>query len=270
MKVLALVGKSGTGKSYKSMLIAKKYNIQYIIDDGLLIKGNKILTGKSAKSEKTTISAVKRALFLEDNHKYNVINTLKKENPQKLLILGTSTKMINRIIEALELDKIDKYIKIEDISTKDEIDIANNCRFKEGKHVIPVPTFEIKKDFSGYFIDKLKIFKKKGSIKEQFIEKSVVRPTYSYLGKYTISQNVLKNLVKYSCEKTEDIDKCSNIYIESRVEGIIINLDVIMQYGKNICFLMGILQKRIIKEIEHMTSLNILSVNVCVKKLRFK
>jgi len=47
MKVIALVGGSGTGKSHKALLIAHKENIEYIIDDGLLIKKAIISTENS-------------------------------------------------------------------------------------------------------------------------------------------------------------------------------------------------------------------------------
>ena len=43
IKVFALVGRSGTGKSHHSKLLAQKYHIDLIIDDGLLIKGDKIV-----------------------------------------------------------------------------------------------------------------------------------------------------------------------------------------------------------------------------------
>ena len=49
MKVYALVGRSGTGKSHHSMWVARENNIDYIIDDGLLVSDNKIIAGKSAK-----------------------------------------------------------------------------------------------------------------------------------------------------------------------------------------------------------------------------
>ena len=38
MEVYAFVGSSGTGKSYRAQMVARKYNIRYIIDDGILIK----------------------------------------------------------------------------------------------------------------------------------------------------------------------------------------------------------------------------------------
>ena len=56
LKVYALVGPSGTGKSHRALWVAKENNIEYIVDDGLLIKGNEIIGGKSAKREITRIS----------------------------------------------------------------------------------------------------------------------------------------------------------------------------------------------------------------------
>ena len=41
--VYALVGESGTGKSFRAKLLAQKYGLEAIIDDGLLIKEDKIL-----------------------------------------------------------------------------------------------------------------------------------------------------------------------------------------------------------------------------------
>ena len=49
MEVFALIGESGTGKSYKSILVADNNGIDTIIDDGLLIKDGKKLAGSSAK-----------------------------------------------------------------------------------------------------------------------------------------------------------------------------------------------------------------------------
>ena len=37
IKVYAFVGPSGTGKSYRAQLVASENEINYIIDDGLLI-----------------------------------------------------------------------------------------------------------------------------------------------------------------------------------------------------------------------------------------
>ena len=49
MKVYSFTGKSGTGKSYQAIRVAKEKGIPALIDDGLLIYKNKIVAGRSAK-----------------------------------------------------------------------------------------------------------------------------------------------------------------------------------------------------------------------------
>lgn len=267
MEVVALIGPSGTGKSYKAIVVAKEMNIEYIIDDGLLIKGNKVVAGRSAKRENSAISAVKRALFLDNNHRLEVSNRIKQIQLDKILILGTSDKMVDRIAEALNLPKISKKLYIEHISTPSEINAAKRQRKREGKHVIPVPTFEIKKDFSGYFIDTLKILRGKENKIEQVFEKTVVRPTFSYLGNYTISNTVIKDLSKYVATRIGNISRVLNIYINSLEHGVEIDMDIEIVYGSPIIPIVKEMQLQVIREVEHMTSLNILAVNVTVKKM---
>jgi ABC-type dipeptide/oligopeptide/nickel transport system ATPase component len=62
-RVFALVGKSGTGKSFKARQVARRFRIDLLIDDGLLIKGQKIIAGRSAKREKGILTAIKTAVF---------------------------------------------------------------------------------------------------------------------------------------------------------------------------------------------------------------
>ena len=78
MKVVAFVGPSGTGKSHRAIGIAHKNNCDAIIDDGLLIKGTKILAGTSAKNETNRIQAVKRAIFTEEDHAEAVRQALRR------------------------------------------------------------------------------------------------------------------------------------------------------------------------------------------------
>lgn len=276
MNVFALIGKSGTGKSYKAILLTKKLEIEYIIDDGLLIKGNKIVAGKSAKRENTRVAAVKTACFTDYSHRLSVKNTIVDCNPKSILIIGTSEKMIRKIADALELGSIYKKICIEDIASKEDIEIAKYQRSVEGKHIIPVPTFEVKKDFSGYFMDSLKIRKKKDNIKKEIYEKTVMRPTFSYLGGYKISDDAIKDIIKYNTRYIEEISKVLNIYIENYTEGIIVYLEVELYLEKDLYHIYNIadisekIQETIGREIEYMTSINILSIDVAVKSLKIK
>ena len=63
MEIFALSGPSGTGKSTSALSFAYEKKIPAIIDDGLLIVNGKKVAGTSAKFEKNTITAVKRATF---------------------------------------------------------------------------------------------------------------------------------------------------------------------------------------------------------------
>ena len=63
----------------------------------------------------------------------------------------------NEIREKLELPEFEKTIYIEDVASEKDIERAQYLRKHLGKHVIPVPTVEIKKQFSGYFLNPLKI-----------------------------------------------------------------------------------------------------------------
>ena len=208
IKVYAFVGPSGTGKSYRAQMVAGEYDIHYIIDDGLFIKDNEVIAGNSAKKAPTKIETVKHALFLTEEEKLEIKKAIKKYKPASILILGTSDSMVEKIAENLGLPKIEKIIYINEIATEEEMETARRIRVTEGKHVIPVPTFEIKKDFSGYILDPLQIFKTKGKGKAPYIsEKSIIRPTFSYMGNFTISDTVFKQIIEYLASKTDFVDK---------------------------------------------------------------
>lgn len=267
MEVYALVGKSGTGKSYHAMEIANFFHIEVIIDDGLLIKGAKVIAGTSAKKEKTRIAAIKRALFTSEGHAIEMKRALEKYHPKSILILSTSDQMVKKIQEVLELPPIKKIIHIEDILSPEEIQRAKKIRQEEGKHIIPVPAVEVKKFFSGYFLDALKIFRKNSDNKDNEVqEKTVVRPTYSYLGNYTISNSVVRSLVHYIVSNVEGVHK-NKVNIMSNSFGIKVELDIIIVYRKVIPDLAKKIQEAIVKNLEHMTGQNVLEVNIFVKGL---
>lgn len=266
MDIYALVGKSGTGKSYRASNVAYENDIKYIIDDGLLIEENRVLIGKSAKREHTKISAVKTALFMNENHNMSVRNKLSEVNPDKILILGTSTRMIYRICEALDIGNPKTFVFIEDVASEEEINEALESRYKQGKHVIPVPTFEIKRDFSGYFLDKLKIFRRKDKSNE-FVEKSVVRPTYSYMGNYIIYDKVITQIIRYNLSSLQGIDKINRVRVITKSNGIIIGIDLNLNYGVIIPKQAEVITKMIKEEVDKICSINVLATNVYIRKL---
>ncbi len=267
MKVYAFVGPSGTGKSYRAQMVASANDIHYIIDDGLLINENEVLAGTSAKKAPTKIETVKHALFIEEKEQSEMRKALKKYKPDSLLILGTSDKMIAKIRESLDLPKLTKTIYINEVATEEEMEKARNIRVTQGKHVIPVPTFEIKKDFSGYILDPLQIFRSKGKGENPYLsEKSIIRPTFSYLGNFTISDSVFRQIAERVAKKTPEIHEVTKTRVENYGDGgVYIYMEVVLNYGNNIIETLQNFKVKTKKEIEKQTAMNVMKVDLVAK-----
>jgi len=267
VKVYGLVGKSGTGKSYQAMNVCREFNIESIIDDGLFICGNSVLAGTSAKRQETKIGAIKTALFTDDAHCSQVREKISEVSADSVLVLGTSEKMILRIAERLVLPDVEQMISIEAVTTAQERVIAKKQRFEKGKHVIPAPTLQLKHDFSGYFLDPMRIFRKKGG-KASFSERTVVRPTYSYLGEYTISDKVIGDIVHYIGTQTQGISTVMKVKTNSNPGGVRIDVTIMACYGEQVFDVGKELQKTISERVEAMTAFNILAVNIQIRGYR--
>jgi len=271
-KVFALVGESGTGKSFRAKLVAQKYGIDLIIDDGLLIKDNRILAGHSAKKENSFLAAVKVALFDEKSHRDEVARRLKTEKFKRILLLGTSEKMVNKIAARLQLNPPSKIIKIEDIASQEEIDKAIRTRRIEGKHVIPVPSIEIKRNYPGIFYEAIKIFKRRtppagiGPVPIMH-EKSVVRPEYSKRGKVIISETALSQMVIHCVDEYNKEIKIKKILVKDDKMGYRLVITIDVPYGIQLGGNIHELQQYIIENIERYTGILIEEVNIIIDKI---
>ncbi|AHH08787.1 Hypothetical protein BAN_0033600 [Borrelia anserina BA2] len=199
IKVYSLVGVAGTGKSFRSHLIADKYSIPLIIDDGVLIKNMKIIAGSSAKFEDNVFDAIKRSIFEDDAHRNEIVEALRRENFNKILILGTSIRMIDKITSRLFLPRSSKIIYITDVSTKKEIEKARISR-QMGEHVVPAATFEITSIKPNLLLDSIRVFfKSKGflSKKKNYI-RSIVKPHFHEEGGIlSVSKNAVRQIIEH-------------------------------------------------------------------------
>ena len=270
-KTYAFIGPSGTGKSYRAQMVAGEKGIEDIIDDGLLIKGNQVLAVISSKKAPTKIETVKNALFINEERKDEMQKFIKKSRIDKILILGTSDGMVDKIAANLGLPAISERIYIHEVATEEEMETARKIRTTQGKHVIPVPTFEIKKDFSGYLLDPLQIFKSKGKDEQPYIsEKSIIRPTFSYLGKFTISDSVFKDIIINVAAKVPGVHKILKIRIDStskEIGGVRIYMEVSVNFGTNIVETLNRLKKDARREIENLTAMYVANVEIVAKHI---
>lgn len=267
MKVYSLVGKSGTGKSYQAQNLCKKLKIKGIIDDGLFIYENKVISGISAKRQETKIGAVKTALFTKPEHQREVAESIKSIAPAKLLVIGTSDEMVRRIAVKLELPEISETICIDDITTEAERAVAYKQRHEMGQHVIPAPAFQLKRQFSGYFMSPLLLWKDLTASKNSMSEKSVVRPTYSYLGDYKLSDKVFSDILTCVAADIAGVDEISKVVAVNVPEGVEMKAIVFMKYGHNIINAAKELQYRAVNDIEDMTAFNVRKLDIEIRGL---
>lgn len=176
--------------------------------------------------------------------------------------------MVKKIAANLGLPEISETVYITDVATEEEMKMARRIRVTEGKHVIPVPTFEIKKDFSGYLLDPLQIFKSKGKGEKPYIsEKSIIRPTFSYMGKFTISDLVFRQIVEYLAVQTSAIYKILKIRVENYGDGVKIYMEVTIMYGYNVVDGIKSFKDKARKEIEKLTAMNVVELDVVAKNI---
>ena len=186
IKVYAFVGPSGTGKSYRAQMVASEKGIHFIIDDGLLIMDNEIVAGLSAKKAPTKIETVKHALFYENEERKPIEKALKKYKPDKILILGTSDGMVQKIAANLGLPEISETTYINEVATEaydeaidtNKIDVVSRptvdiVQMEKGKDLIFTAVFQTKPEaelgkYKGIEIEKIEY-----NVKDEDIEKEL-------------------------------------------------------------------------------------------------
>ena len=272
-RVVAFIGKSGTGKSYRAQPVAKKVRAEFIIDDGLLISGDKIVAGHSAKKEDTFLAAMRVCLFEDKKHRDEVSRILQEKKTKRVLVLGTSERMIHKITARLSLPTPYKIIRIEDVATKEDMNEAQRQRLVEGKHVIPLPSSEVKKNYPQIFYEKVRLFFKPAKSPviatktAVLFEKSVVRPKFFKREIQKVSIEVLKeNIKKYVSEFNSNI-LIKEIKINFESKGYNISLLLDYPYYRNIAVSIKQLQKDITEKIEKYDNTFVSNINVVIDQM---
>ena len=95
-----------------------------------------------------------------------------------------------------------------------------------------------------------------------------MRPTYSYLGEYSISDKVIADVVYYLGGKTEGVDSVTKVLIENNPDGMRITISLICKFGFRIIDAARELQKVVTKNVGNMTAFHIKSVDIDIKGLK--
>lgn len=272
MEVYALIGSSGTGKSHHAQAVAFREGINIILDDGLLIQGSRIIAGRSAKREPTKLQAVRRAIFMDPAHAEAVKAKLAEIAPERLLVITTSNRMFERIAERLELPQPTKIIAIEKVASPREIAQAKQAREREGKHVIPVPAIEVKRNLPGILVDPLKyVFPRTEQGRPQRRgEKSIVRPTFSYIGRLAIGEGALQTMARELVKAVPGVERVIRIGVQEEKYDMKLDIDIAVDGPVYIPAVLTAVQSAVKEGLEEMTGLVVRGVNVAARTLVFK
>jgi len=276
MKVVSFTGKSGTGKSFQATALAQRRGFDAIIDDGLLIYKGQIVAGSSAKKCASKAAAMRTALFNYEDHREAVKAAIERCDPQALMIIGTSDRMTDLVAEQLGLPHPEERIYIEDVTTEEERKIAAHYRIDEGEHVIPAPSGQLRRDFAGYFMDPIKQFihKARGNavhdekqVDDGPNDRTVVRPTFSYFGSFTISEQVIRDIIKIAAEAYEShlvvVDRMNN----GKQTNMSVTIDVMAVRDPESIDKCLDLQQDVYGALSTMTAFTIDSVNVRIRDM---
>lgn len=204
MRVYSLSGPSGSGKSTAALQFAHDHQIEAIIDDGLLIKNGQKIAGTSAKFEKNAIQAIRRAIFHDEEHRKEVMEAIKKHQIQSVLIIGTSDKMTKKIAQELQLGPIERFYHIDEIRSKNEIQLSQFVRTTQGKHLMPIPYRQVEQNFFQRLIQKgFDIFSKN---RVKLGETTIVQPDF-HRQTIEIAHHVYLDLIRYVASHHPHVSK---------------------------------------------------------------
>jgi ABC-type dipeptide/oligopeptide/nickel transport system ATPase component len=270
LRVYALVGKSGSGKSFRAQLIAGKYGVDAIIDDGLLIEGQRISAGRTAKREEPGIAAVKTALFHDPAHATEVRRKLGEGHHKRVLIIGTSDRMALRIAQRLELPAPSKTIHINDIATQAEIEAALHSRQNQGHHIIPVPAIEVKRATPHIVIDSIKIFlrnslrRKRGTV----FEKTVVSPSRRQKGQVSVSEAALSQMVIHCVKEFEPQFEIERLVVSGDSRQPAVEVILSSHFETPVAGRLHTLRDYIIRSVEQFSGLTLERVDVTLGSMK--
>ncbi len=235
----------------------------------LLIHGSRILAGASAKKEFSKLESARQALFSDEPRAAVMRRALAAQKPSTLMILGTSDGMLTKICQNLWLNPPRMLIRIEDVSTEEEMRQAREVRLSQGKHAIPVPSMEIKHEFSGTFIDPFARLRRRRDRSQPAADtdRTVVRPTFSGLGSYSMSDEAIRMMIEIIISQVRGVAGLTGFTVRTEVYGVVLDIDLALFYGYNAPQVLQDVQEKVSSQVEAYTAINVMAVNVRARRV---
>lgn len=266
VSVTAFVGPAGTGKSQRAQLVALNLGIDYIIDDGLVIRRGQIVSGRSAKAEKNQVRAIRRALFQFEDHRQAVRSYLDKVQPCTVMIIATSNEMISHIVTNLGLPAPGQIIRIEEVASPEEILNAQKERSLKGQHVIPVSHVQVRRNFAGKLVGRLRVLWSDRGAHEG--EKTIVRPPFNFYGDLHIDPMVVEQMGRFIAKRSRGIVRVIAFEVRPSEDGIAISISIRAGFGeRNLSETGEMLRERVFRAVSYFTGLDVRRIDVHIQEV---
>ncbi|MDI9369703.1 MAG: hypothetical protein GX181_06790 [Synergistaceae bacterium] len=269
IRVIAFVGPAGTGKSQRAQMVALENEVEYIIDDGLLIARGRIMAGKSAKAEKNLVRAIRRALFQFPDHRKAVHAFLEKKRPKKLMVIATSISMAEKITKALRLPPPELIIDITEVASPEEIINARRERHEKRQHVIPASRTQIRRNFAGKLVGHLRgLFR---SVDREEGERTIVRPPFSFIGDLTIESSAVLDLVKRVLFSNPQVTAIKDIRVRYKGDSVLIEVSLQVVPGRMDFHMLGLVnQKKVASAVGYFTGMDVAGVDIRIVEVKLQ
>lgn len=266
IEVMAFVGAAGTGKSQRASQVARQYGIDFVIDDGLVVSKGQIMAGKSAKSEKNLVRAIRRALFENGAHRAEVAAFLASRAPCRVMVLATSIPMMERIVKKLNLNTPAKIVDITEVASNEEIHNALKERREKKQHVVPVSRTQIQRNFAGKLVSQLKdLFKGR---ERQEDGRTVVKPPFSFEGRVIIEEEAIVAMIRRLAVMGNHVHQVRELNLIP--DGDVLNVNLVVDIkldGRNALHLARQLQKKLSVGLSFFTGMEVKKVNIRINEV---
>ena len=131
---------------------------------------------------------------------------------------------------------------------------------------------EIKHEFSGYLTEPLarlwqrfdlgNVFSSSSAQNPIDYDRTVVRPTFSTLGSYAMSDQAMKDLVSVLALKVDGVADVVAQKVRKEPYGVILDLDLAIFYGSSTQSVLAETQTAVSAGVELFTAVNVLAANV--------
>ena len=90
------------------------------------------------------------------------------------------------------------------------------------------------------------------------------------MGKFTISDSVFREILEYIATKTPAIYKVLRTRVDNLGEGVELYMEVSVEYGFNVIQGINDFKEKSCKEIEKLTAMNVIKLEVVAKSIHIK